>query len=113
MFPLFTPALPCQLPGGSLQLLPHFNIYLQLQQQLAGRPPALEILMRCDGLAERIDLVDLDIELPGLDQIQHTIGVELQLLARDNILHERRAHDGDVLRREFGDVERRDGTRCC
>lgn len=66
-----------------------------------------------DGVAQGVDLVDLDLELAGLDQVEDTMGIELQLLARHDVLHQGRAHDGDVLGREAGDVEGWDGTGCC
>jgi len=51
-----------------------------------------------DRLAEWVDLMDLDLELAGLDQVQDAGGVEFQLLARHDVLHQRRPHDGHILR---------------
>jgi hypothetical protein len=65
-----------------------------------------------DGLAQGVDLVDFDVELAGLEQVEDAVGVELQLLARHDVLHQGRAHDGDIFRREARDVEWWDGTGC-
>lgn len=69
--------------------------------------------MRRDGLFQGVDLVDLNIELAGLDEVEDAVGVELELLARDNVLHQGGAHDGDVLGRQARDVEGWDGPGCC
>lgn len=65
-----------------------------------------------DGLAEGIDLVDLDVKLTGLDQVKNAVRVELEFLARHDVLHQRRAHDGHVLRGEPRDVEGWDCAGC-
>lgn len=72
---------------------------LDFQQQFPGCLSALKILMCLSGILERIDLVDTDVKFAGFDQVEDTVGVEFQFLPRQDIVHQRGAHDGDVLGR--------------
>lgn len=67
--------------------------------------------MRLCDVLERINLVNVHGELPGLDQTEQLFRVCLQLLPGDEVTEEDGSQELDVLGTQPEDINRWDGAR--
>lgn len=87
-----------ELSGG----LPAFEILhtvsIQQRPQLRGKG---SYLVSGSRLFQRVDLMDLDLQLARLQQSKELIDVELELIAGFDVAKERGTGDFDALGNEF------------
>ena len=78
---------------------------LNLQQQLARGLPSLQVCVCTRHLLKGIDLMDLDLDLLGLDQLKQLGCPPLPLLRGNNVPKENRPHHLDVLGTQPQDIQ--------
>ena len=62
--------------------------------------------------AQRVDLVDADVDVLLGDEVEEFGGIRIDLLARNDVVEERGAQELRVLSRQAGEGERGHGARC-
>ena len=66
--------------------------------------------MRGPHILQIVDLVDPDLEIPGLHDAEEITGIMLEFVACDDVVHQGGAHDGGVVGGELLDREGWDGA---
>ena len=97
-------------PGAMAIIVIIIIISSKPQQQLPRRLPPLQVLVRLPRLLQRIRLMDLNIQLPILDEIEQHMGIELEFLSGYDVVVESGAGDVCALGRQvLLDVDGRHG----
>jgi hypothetical protein len=73
---------------------------LELENELARSLSALNILRRAHNIAQWIHIMYLDTQTISLNELPQLLRRLLQLLARGDVIEQRRTNKLDVLRRE-------------